>query len=272
MAATNIPLLPNRLIPTRGRFAGTRAISALMLREMSTTYGRSPGGYLWAILEPVAAVALLSFVFSYALQTPPIGNNFSLFYATGYLILSAFNGLNQKLGIAIRFSKPLLAYPKVSYMDAVLARFVLNALTQALVIFIVLAGIILVMDLQVTISFPRVLHAFLMLLALSFGVGVLNCFLISMFPVWQQIWSILTRPLFIISGIFFLIDNLPESYRDILLYNPLAHVIMQMRSGFYATYDAPLVSAAFVYLTALICAAFGLLMLRRYHRTIVNER
>jgi capsular polysaccharide transport system permease protein len=137
---------------------------------------------------------------------------------------------------------------------------------------IVLTGIILVMDLQVTIAFPKVLQAFAMLLMLSFGIGVLNCFLISMFPVWQQIWSILTRPLFIISGIFFLIDNLPESYRDILLYNPLAHIIMQMRAGFYPTYDAPLVSATFVYLTALICTTFGLLVLRRYHRTILNER
>ena len=27
---------------------------------MGTTYGRSPGGYLWAILEPVAGIALLS--------------------------------------------------------------------------------------------------------------------------------------------------------------------------------------------------------------------
>ena len=30
-----------------------RTISALIMREMQTTYGRSPGGYLWAVLEPV---------------------------------------------------------------------------------------------------------------------------------------------------------------------------------------------------------------------------
>ena len=31
------------------RFATLRTITALILREMATTYGRSPGGYVWAI-------------------------------------------------------------------------------------------------------------------------------------------------------------------------------------------------------------------------------
>ncbi|MEL6475009.1 MAG: sugar ABC transporter permease, partial [Pseudomonadota bacterium] len=34
----------------RRRFASLRSIIALMLREMATSYGRSPGGYLWAVL------------------------------------------------------------------------------------------------------------------------------------------------------------------------------------------------------------------------------
>ena len=43
----------------RGRsFASLRCVIALMLREMATTYGRSPGGYLWVMLEPIAGIAL----------------------------------------------------------------------------------------------------------------------------------------------------------------------------------------------------------------------
>ena len=57
---------------------------ALIIREMATTYGTSPGGYLWALLEPVAGIALLTFVFTLALDTPPLGQNFAFFYASGY--------------------------------------------------------------------------------------------------------------------------------------------------------------------------------------------
>ena len=47
-----------------------RTVVALILREMATTYGRSAGGYVWAILEPVLGVALLSVVFGMALDIP----------------------------------------------------------------------------------------------------------------------------------------------------------------------------------------------------------
>lgn len=91
--------------------ATPRTIVALMLREMVTTYGRSPGGYIWAIVEPVAAIALLSFVFSIAFRSPPLGDNFPLFYASAYLPFMLFLDVNNKLATAIKFSRPLLAYP-----------------------------------------------------------------------------------------------------------------------------------------------------------------
>ena len=47
---------------TRGLPSATRsslrAVAALVLREMSTRYGRTPGGYLWAILEPLGMIIM----------------------------------------------------------------------------------------------------------------------------------------------------------------------------------------------------------------------
>ena len=44
--------LDGMILPADGmrarRFRSARAVVALMLREMATTYGRSPGGYVWA--------------------------------------------------------------------------------------------------------------------------------------------------------------------------------------------------------------------------------
>ena len=53
-------------------------------------------------------------------------------------------------------------------------------------------------------------------------------------------------------------------------YNPLVHVVGQMRSGFYPYYDAPYVSPAYVFAISLICFALGLVMLRRYARDILQ--
>lgn len=253
------------------RFTALRSICALMLREMSTSYGRSPGGYAWAILGPVAGVGVMSVAFAFALHSPPLGSSFLLFYATGLLPLTTYREISQKLTIALKFSRGLLAYPSVSYMDAILARLILNGLTDILVFTIVITGVIWFDAPHTSVDPLTVASAFAMTFAFAFGVGTLNIVLTSMVPVWGQLWSIINRPLFLISGIFFLIDELPKAVRDILLWNPVTHMIMEMRAAFYTSYEGAHVSEFYVYSISGISALLGLLLLRRYHRVLLDE-
>lgn len=255
----------------RPRFAFGRSVLALIQREMSTAYGRSPGGYIWAFVEPVLGIALMSIMFTLITRSPRLGDNFPLYFATGFTALAIYTQTSTKVGQAIQYSKSLLAYPNVTYFDAILARLILTVMTQALVTMILLAGIIIGFGLNLNLNLIYAVHAVFMAAVLGFGVGVVNCFLMSMFPIWQFIWSVLNRPMFIISGVIFLIDDLPREIRDLLMWNPVAHVVMEMRKGFYDTYEAPYVSAPYVYMTALILGAFGMLLLHRYHRIILDE-
>lgn len=249
-----------------------RTIFALILREMSTTYGRTPGGYLWAVAEPVAGIALFTIVMSEGLRirTPGLGTNFPLFYATGILPFQMFTSIANAIARAITFSRSLLAYPEVTYMDAMLARFSLQVLTKLMVSYLVLAGILIIFETGAILNFAAILNAFAMTALLGFGIGSVNAYLRPVFPVWEQLWGILTTPLFLLSGVFFLYDDLPPFARAILWYNPLVHVIGEMRRGFYATYAASYVSPAYVYGIALTLTAVGLLLLRRHHRAVAN--
>ena len=111
-----------------------------------------------------------------------------------------------------------------------------------------------------------------MALALGLGVGVFNCFVLSKFPLWEKVWGIVNRPLFIISSIFFIPESLPQPFRDYLWYNPLIHVIGEMRKGFYATYDATWVDNMYVYGISMVLMFLGLVFLGRYHREILNNQ
>ena len=108
-------------------------------------------------------------------------------------------------------------------------------------------------------------------LALGLGMGTLNCFLFSMFPLWQRIWNILTRPLFFVSGVIFLHDNVPQPYRYYMEWNPLTHVVGAVRSGFYARYEAAYVDPIFVFTLSAVAFVTGLLFLYRYHRDILHN-
>lgn len=242
-----------------------------MLREMATTYGRSPGGYLWALIDPIGGVAVLTLVFTFFLRRPPLGDNFVLFYATGYLPFLIYNAIAQNLSQAILYSKPLLAYPRLTFVDALLARFVLALLTQVLAMYLVILGIIVAFDLRIWLAPAAILNALGMAAALGAGVGTLNCYLMTAFPAWGRIWAIVTRPLFLISGAFFLYEGLPLHAREALWFNPLIHVTAEMRAGFYPIYEAAFVAPAFVYLVSLVALAAGLMLLRRHSRNMAAE-
>lgn len=247
-----------------------RNVFALMLREMSSTYGRSAMGYLWALLEPIAGIMLLTFVFSLALRAPPLGTSFPLFYACGLLPFLAYLDISQKMAQAVRFSRQLLFYPGVSFIDALLARLLLNGMTQLMVAGLVFAAIILAYGLDVIIDPPALALAAAMTLALGAGIGTLNCFLLSSFPSWERIWAILNRPVLIVSGVFFLFDSIPPPYRGYLWWNPLVHIIGQTRKGIYATYDAAYVSPGYVFFLSLVLATLGVIFLRRHYLDIIN--
>jgi capsular polysaccharide transport system permease protein len=266
------PALPPARRPAQRprRFKTARTVTALVLREMSSTYGRSPGGYIWALLDPIGGIVMLSVVFSFIIRAPALGTNFPLFYATGFLPFLMYSDLGAKLMGAIQYSRPLLAYPGVTWVDAVLGRFILNTLTQVAVFCLVSGGILILFRTGAFLDMVAILNALAMAAALGLGIGTLNCFLGEVFPVWRTIWSILNRPMFIISGVFFLYDAMPPLARDILWYNPLVHVIGEMRRGFYGTYDAPFVAPVYVYGFAGVCLVFGMIFLSRYHRDILN--
>ncbi|MFQ6553779.1 ABC transporter permease [Aestuariibius insulae] len=247
-----------------------RTIIALMLREMSTTYGRSALGYLWAILEPVGGIMLMTFIFSLAFRAPPMGDSFPLFYASGMLPYLMYMEMSGKIAGAIRFSKPLLFYPGVTFMDALIARFLLTALTQLAVFVIVLTSIIVWFDLTAILNYSAIATGLGMALMLGLGVGTLNCYLFAMSPMWERSWGILNRPLFIISCIFFLFDTVPQPFRDYLWFNPLIHAIGAVRQGIYATYSGDYVSILYVFGISFTCLVLGLIFLRHSYRDIVN--
>ena len=148
MTTHNATLPKSRLRPvaTHRRLAGPRTIVALMLREMSTTYGRSAMGYLWAILEPVAGIVLLTAVFSLALRQPSIGISFPMFYATGLLPFSFALTIAGKVSQSISFSRSLLGYPAVTFVDAIVARVLINGATGLLVGYLVFSALMFFYD------------------------------------------------------------------------------------------------------------------------------
>ncbi|WP_297771167.1 ABC transporter permease [uncultured Roseovarius sp.] len=268
-ASTDTPDKPEP--PQRTKNRTGRVIGALILREMSTTYGRSPGGYVWAVLEPVAAITMMAVGLSLLFRAPSLGTSFLLFYAGGLLPLRYYQNVSQSVGTAIQFNRPLMAYSRVTYMDTIIARAMLAILTQTMVVLIVFGGLFVTQDIRENIDVVPILEGFLLCIVLGVGLGTFNCFMFLRFAIWKSIWGILTRPLLLISGVFYIYEDLPRIVQNILWFNPLIHISGIVRSGIYSTYDPAYVSQIYVAMFGVIPMVFGLLLLWRFWRDLLQR-
>jgi capsular polysaccharide transport system permease protein len=257
--------IPRAQEPKGRRFRTARVVMALILREIGSRESRSSLGFLWAIIDPIATVAILSLAFSLLTKTPRLGTNFPLYYITGVVPFQVYAQTSNRMANAVRFSRTLLGFPAVTVLDTLMARFLLNFLINIVVFFILVVGVVNWYGLRVNIDMTAVISSLLLAGALGIGVGTFNSVLFLFFPAYENLWGMFNRPMMIASGAMVFISDLPEWLFNILKWNPAAHVVSEMRRGFYGlTYDAPWVEPSYVVLCSAITFTIGLITLHRY--------
>jgi capsular polysaccharide transport system permease protein len=258
-------------VPKPRRFKFLRVTGALVMREIASTDSRTSLGFLWQLIEPVATIFLLSFIFQLMTRKPPLGTNFPLYYVTGVVPFGLFSAVGNKVSLAVRFSKPLLEFPSVSVLDALAARFLLNFLIECAVFVILTMSIIAFYHLHVIINIPLAIESLVLMGGLALGIGTFNSVLFVAFPVYESIYGVVTRPLMLLSGVLFSIESLPAHFRDWLLWNPIANPITLMRAAFYPGVDTSFVSPLYLVLVSLISFTLGLITLRRFFRDALDR-
>lgn len=244
-------------------------VSALIVREATTRFGRSFGGYAWAFLEPTLIIVVLGYIFNAYFGAPPLGNGFALFYCTGLVPFVIFSEIVDQIGNALIQNKPLLNFRPVTPISTIVARFILSVSTLSFVSVVVFTTVLGLTNEPYKVDWAPLLLGLAGAALLGLGTGSVNAVLFSIVPTWRNIWSIISRPLFLVSGIFFLYEPLPTEIQDILYWNPLIHVVSLVREGFYDQYDPTWISGALVFGFSIACiliSRISLVLLR--HRVV----
>lgn len=249
-----------------------RVTAALIVREMSTRYGSKPGGYLWAIFDPVAHVALMTVIFQAIARMPALGLSFPLFFASGYLPFAFYHRMSSFMAGTMKANKSLLSYPVVSPFDAIASRFILQFMTDALVAAVILFMIMEFGGVTQLMNSAFMIEAVVAAAVLGLGIGAINIVMFARSPLYEQIFGIINRPLFMISGVFFLPETLPNPFHDVILYNPIVHIIMWFRAAVYPEYRADGLDTGYVIEFALVCFVVGLALLTTSMRQIREDQ
>lgn len=249
-----------------------RVISALIRREARVHFGQARLGYLWAIIEPVLHLMVYAVLFTYIFRrTNPLGGDLILFMLTGLVPYFLFSKLASYLASAVEGNRALLNLPPVMPFDVLAARAVLESATYLFVGFILLVALALLNDVDVVPYHPMGLAAAIACtLAFGIGVGVINAVARSMFRNWMTLFGLALAPAFLLSGIWFLPSQIPMPFREYILYNPVAHYIMWVRTGFYSNYDPVELDRGYAVCCSALAVALGLLLLRVFRRRLLE--
>ncbi|SDQ22330.1 ABC transporter permease [Pseudovibrio sp. Tun.PSC04-5.I4] len=238
----------------------TRVIGALVLRETRTAFGSAQLGYLWAVVNPALSTLVLVLIFSAIGRVPAFGTSFALFFATGILPFQTYSKLSSGLMTAINSSRGLLSYPLVKETDILLSKYILITLTYVMIIFVFFTLIIVGDDASLPVRIEQSTAAFLTLSLLGLGAGTTNAVLFRLWPTWRQVESIVSRPLFFLSGIFYVPSDFPTHIVKILSWNPVIHGIEWFREGYYGNYHSILLDKPYFFtctITLLLVGFFG---------------
>lgn len=246
-------------------------LRALIRREIVTRFGRTAGGYLWAIGEPVGFILVLTLVISQLAHRPPLGDSFFLFFATGYLGFQFYRSIEDIAAKSVQVNRTLLNFPRVTPFDTVIARAYLQLITVSTTSLIVLVIIFVLNGSTPDLAPHYVFGAIAFAALLGLGVGSINAIAYTFYPVWERVFGVINRPLFILSGVFFIPESLPTSVRDALLWNPIVHIIAMFRKGFYPEYGAEYVSYGYLSFLCLITLFIGFYLLHHNRYTISEQ-
>ncbi len=246
-----------------------RVVHALIIRETRTRFGDSKLGYGWALLEPIAHILMLSLVFAVLMRgRPPIGEEFFIFYYTGIIPYHMFVHTSSSMTYAIASNGSLLQLPLVGTFDVLMARGLLELLTDTLVAALLLAGFGALGLGTLPQDFAGVSASLLVVWLLGCGCGFLNAVINAFAKSWDKIWAQLTRLLYFCSGIFYVPGMMPEWIRDILAWNPVLHAVDWFRSSFFREYEPHWLDRSYLLTFAVVTLLAGLGLERGLQRRL----
>ncbi|WP_319528822.1 ABC transporter permease [uncultured Cohaesibacter sp.] len=251
----------------RGAYRQRSAIWALVFKEFKIRLGKSRIGLFWTLVQPMTSMVMMAFIRLASGTTEIHQIDVVLFIGMGFVIFNAFRPGINFIPQSISSNQGLLNYPQVKPIDTIIARFILSCWLH------LLASILLVFVVWWILGdypeFPDpLLCVTTLIIAFLFGLGVslpLTIFGTINESVLKFV-NIVSMPLMILSGVMFSMNEMPQTVRQLLAYNPLVHLIEGFRHGAFGVRLFPEYNLAYpVFVTiGLLGIGFALYFIYRF--------
>jgi capsular polysaccharide transport system permease protein len=245
-----------------------RVIGALLMREIVTRYGRENLGFLWLFLEPMLFTLGVTALWAgsgirHAVSLPIVA-----FAVTGYSSVLLWRNTATRCAMAIPPNMGLLFHRNVRVLDLFWTRILLEV-AGATMSFVVLSTVWISLGwMEPPTDVLRVLMAWGLLawfgaaLALVVGGGTAHSDMV------ERIWHPAAYIVFPISGAGFMVDWMPRTFQDAVLWIPMVSGVEMLRDGYFGSAVRTHYSAEYLALCSALLTLAGLVLVREAGRRV----
>ncbi len=248
-----------------------RVISALMIRELVTRYGRENIGFLWIMVEPLLFAVLVGLLWRYMKGPEEHGISIVAFVASGYIPLTLFRNAVGRSAQVFSVNGSLLYHRQVKVVDFIVVRFLIEVIGATMAFLLIGTVLISFNEFPVPADIGAFLAGWFLYCLFAFSLCLILAPLSEMSAVLEKLLPVTTYIIIPFSGTFNMVSWLTPEAQKIVLYSPFVHGMELMRHGIFgervnAEWDVSVPLGASI---ALILV--GLALCRRVRRELVVE-
>jgi len=234
MQLADLPPLPRKRSPMRIQRS---VVFALVIRELRARVEGKWLSLMWMVFEPLAHVLVILALFGFRHHVVSTNVEFPVFLVTGILPFFMFRNLARRLPTAITANRGLYAYRQIKPLDALIGRAIVEVALYAAVMLVAFAMLGWLGYHWLPIAPLELIGVGTLLIALGTALGLLFAVVGHNRPRVHTVVGLAFMPLYLLSGVILPLHNLAAEVREVLLWNPVLHLIELARQHYVPAFQ-----------------------------------
>lgn len=239
-------------------------IFALIVRELKTRFGGKLIGIFWVLFEPAANIAILLYIRGVLVERHVGATiDWPVYHIVAMIPYFVFRGCWFRSMEAVASNSGLFSYRQVKPIDAMIARILLEMLIYGVVFVLCMAALGWLGMKFWPDSPPLFMWAVFNFAALGSSFGLVSCVLTHGKPNARMVVRLTSVPMYLLSGVILPLKQFPPDVLEILMLNPVAHLVEMARLAYYLNYHPVMFyDPSYPTTFAFITGAFGMILYR----------
>lgn len=248
-----------------------RVISALMIRELVTRFGRENIGFLWIMMEPLLFAVLVGLLWRFMKGPEEHGVSVVAFVASGYIPLTLFRNAVSRSVKVFTVNGSLLYHRQIKILDFIFVRFLIESI-GAMMAFLFIGMILIALnEFPVPANMGALIAGWFLYCLFTFSLCLILAPLSEIGEVLEKFIPVTTYIMIPFSGTFYMTSWLTPEAQQAVLLSPFVHAMELMRHGIFggrvnAIWDVSIPIGA-----SIVLMIIGLAFCRRIRRDLVVE-